>query len=380
MRVLSTLARRVLILVVIFAALAALTSPESGSQPSCEKGVGTFGAGAADSPRSPGRVLVRLGGRFGCPENAEWWFEYGTTPQLGQRTASNDSSVPVQAMSDGRVVVRTDVDGLAYGQTHYYRLMVRYPDGEVRDGTTGFIKVDPAPLRPPQRVSFRWSQPPTPRRTILDEIAVHDAPDGAIVTVSCSGSSLCKPFERRLALAGRSTVFRDWTVGPRGLISVVVGGRLAPTRTSIRPRPRSGPTLRTECGGYPVILATRCISVAAQSRGPRIQRLSISDVARASRVEVACRGPGCPPRDLSQFIVRPADDPYAQLTLRRYGGLGPGAELTVFVSRLSTYGLVRTFKVTRTAVKGSSYRCTPPAESRRIIDCPTKVPISVGRT
>ena len=53
---------------------------------------GTFGAGAADSPKLPGKVLVRFGGQFPCPENAEWRFEYGTTPQYGQRTtAENDT-------------------------------------------------------------------------------------------------------------------------------------------------------------------------------------------------------------------------------------------------------------------------------------------------
>ena len=77
----------------------------------------TFAAGGPDSPRIPGTVLVRFGGRVPCPDGAEWWFEYGPTATYGQRpTGLNDS---IEDLGRGFSVVRADVDGLQYGQTYH---------------------------------------------------------------------------------------------------------------------------------------------------------------------------------------------------------------------------------------------------------------------
>ena len=299
---------------------------------------------------------MRLGGRFACPEQAEWWFEYGPTPQYGQRTASNRSAVPPLA-ERGDLVVRTDVDGLAYRTTHYYRFVVRYPDGEIQAGSGGFVRMNPAPLRPPQRVSLEWSHRPTPARTILDQIAVLDAPAGALATVSCTGSRLCKLFEKKIVIGRRPTTFKNWRVRAPGFIIVGVSGRGGPTTTTIRPRPHRGPTSETSCGGYPVVLATRCLGVSLSSVGQHVRSLTVSNVVRGSRVQIACRGGGCPPSDFSEVIRRSSGSPYAQLALAGYTRMRPGATLRIFISRAQTYGLERTFNVTRRTVNGSPYRC-----------------------
>jgi hypothetical protein len=370
------------LLAVICSASAALTLADTRPPPDCGSTApaATFGAGVADSPSTPGRVLMRLGGRFSCPAGAEWWFEYGTTPDYGERTASNDAAVPVVTSSD-TATVRTDVDGLEYGQTYHYRLVVRYPDGEIQTGGDTVVTVRPGALRPPQRVSFSWSTRPTPERTTLDEVKVLDAPAGAKVTVSCvgPGSSLCKPFERKIVIGRRPTVFKDWSIRPPAYVSVVVGGQGVPTEARIHPRPRGGPRLETFCGGFPVALNTRCLSVALRSRGPRLQGLSISDVVRGTHVDVACRGPGCPSRDLSLSTGKPANGLYRDLVLRRYDRLQPGAELSVFVTRAPTYGVTRTFRVTPEKVVGGSYRCLAPTGPRLVVRCPREVPVTIGR-
>ena len=339
--------------------------------------VGTFAAGAADSPRLPGRVLARFGGRFACPENAEWWFEYGTTSQYGQRTASNDAAVPIQT-TRGEAVVRTDVDGLAYEQTYHYRLVVRYPDGSVVAGGDTIVRVRPGALRPPQRLAFRWSVRPTSARTVLDTVSVLDALPGSIVTVSCTGL-LCKPFERKIVLGSGPTVFQNWRFVAPGFLTVVVGGRGVGTVSTIRPRPRSGPAVATQCGGDPVAMPTRCAAVSLNYQGPRVRQLVVSDVARGSRVQIVCRGDGCPRRDFSQFVVTPAEHPYAKLTPRGYRGLRPGATLRVFITRRQTYGLTVSFRVTRDTVVRGPYRCLSRRVPLRPIACPRAQQVTTGR-
>lgn len=381
----AQLAAGTLTIAVIVGAVGAWAPADGGALPSCGSpprpaGAGTFGAGATDSPNRPGKVMARFGGRFSCPEGAEWWFEYGTTPAYGERTASNDAAVPVQD-TGGSAVVRTDVDGLEYGQTYHHELVVRYPDGDIERGGDTFVVVRPGPLRPPQRVTVTWSRRPTPERTILDQVSVLDAAPGAKVTVSCRGpgSAACKPFERRIVLGSRPTVFRNWRLSSPTYLSVVIAGKGMPTETQIHPRPRSGPRLETFCGGYPVVLNTRCVDVTLQSAGPQVRRLAITDVTRGSRVDVASRGPGCPGRDLGFPVITPRDDPYARLSWRRYNRLRAGAVLRVFITRANTYGLTRSFRVTRSAVVGGSYRCLARTEPRRIVACPTSAPVSTGR-
>lgn len=383
-----TRARRLRLLAIVSALIAAagaasgaLSQADAGPPPECaSRQVATFAAGGADSPRTPGRVLVRFGGRFACPDGAEWFFEYGTTAAYGERTASNDAAVPV-IESSGTATVRTDVDGLEYGQTYHYRLVVRYPDGEVQTGGDTVVTVRPGALRPPQRVSFSWTTPPTPRRTKLDEVKVLDAPAGATLTVSCDGpgSELCKPFERRIAIEDRPTVFRDWSVSPPGHLRVVVGGKGVSTEARILPRRDRGPRLETFCSGFPVALNTPCLSVALKSRGPQVRGLALSDLVRGTDVDIACRGPGCPPRDLSLSIGRPAGGLYRDLVLRRFDRLRPGAELTVLVTRPPTYGVKRTFRVTEEKVVGGSYRCLAPTGPSVTVRCPTAAPVTTGR-
>jgi hypothetical protein len=199
------------------------------------------------------------------------------------------------------------------------------------------------------------------------------------VTVSCTGSDLCKPFERKNVLGRGPTVFDDWRVSAPGLIRVVVAGKGVSTATTIRPRPRSAPEVQTECGGDPVAMGTRCVGVGVVFRGPRVRKLSISNVLRGSRVEAACRGEGCPARDVSLAIDRPAGDPYAQLALPDYNRLRPGATLRVFITRAETFGLARTFKVTRDTVIGGPYRCLSRTGARRVIACPTAPQVTTGR-
>jgi hypothetical protein len=355
----------------------ALAQGRCASAPSASRPA-TFGAGAADSPQLPGRVLVRFGGRFSCPENAEWWFEYGTSAQYGQRTESNDAAVPVLT-TRGAAVVRTDVDGLSYGQTYHYRLVVRYPDGAVETGADIVVRVRPGALRPPQRVAFSWSRRPTPSETRLDTVSVLDALPGSKATVSCAGAG-CKPFERRLVLGRGPTVFRNWRVQPPGHLTVVVAGKGVPTVTTIRPRPRSGPTLETECGGYPVqIGGLKCAAVSLTHRGRLVRRLSISNVTRGSAVQIACRGGGCPRRDFSELVQAPRARPYVDIAPRGYTGLRPGATLRVFITRPRTYGLTLIFRVTRETVIRGPYRCLSPRVPLRPIACPTAQQVTTGR-
>ena len=336
---------------------------------------GTFGAGAADSPRLPGRVLARLGGRFDCPDAAEWWFEYGPTPQYGLRTTSNDAAVPVQQTGQG-TVVRTDVDGLEYGRTYHYRLVVRSAGGSVAAGADAFVRVRSGALRPPQRVAFNWTKRPTPARTVLDTVSVLDALPGSIVTVSCTGP-LCKPFERRIVVGKRPTVFRDWRFRAPGFLTVVVGGRGVGTLTTIMPRPHSGPAIATQCGGFPVAMPTRCVGVSLSYQGPRVRRLRITYIARGSTVQIVCRGAGCPRRDLRQFVATPRT--YTNLAPRGFTRLRPGASLRVFVTRPQTYGLTVAFRVTRTTVERGPYRCLSRRVPLQPIPCPTAQQVTTGR-
>ena len=345
----------------------------AAAQSSCT--AGTFGAGAADSPRLPGRVLARLGGRFNCPGAAEWWFEYGPTPQYGQRTTSNDAALPVQETNQG-TVVRTDVDGLEYGRTYHYRLVVRSADGSVAAGSDTFVRVRPGALRPPQRVGFSWTRRPTPARTVLDTVSVLDALPGSIITVSCTGL-LCKPFERRIVVGKRPTVFRDWRFRAPGFLTVVVGGRGVGTVTTITPRPRSGPAIATQCGGFPVAMPTRCAAVSLNYRGPHVRRLLLTDIARGSTVRIVCRGAGCPRRDLRHFVATPRT--YTNLAPRGFTRLRPGASLRVFVTRPQTYGLTVAFRVTRTTVERGSYRCLSRRVPLQPVACPSAQQVTTGR-
>jgi hypothetical protein len=53
--------------------------------------------------------------------------------------------------------------------------------------------------------------------------------------------------------------------------------------------------------------------------------------------------------------------------------------LRVFITRANTYGLTRSFRVTRKAGVGGSYGCLARPEPRRIVACPTSAPVSAGR-
>jgi hypothetical protein len=105
----------------------------------------------------------------------------------------------------------------------------------------------------------------------------------------------------------------------------------------------------------------------------------LSDVARGSRVQIVCRGAGCPRRDFSQFVVTPAERPYAKLTPRGYRGLRPGATLRVFVTRPQTYGLTVSFHVTRDTVVRGPYRCLSRRVPLRPIACPRAQQVTTGR-
>ena len=339
---------------------------------------GTFGAGAADSPKLPGTVLVRFGGQFPCPENAEWWFEYGTTPQYGQRTtAENDTEE--QFGENGAVIVRANVDGLAYNQTYHYRLVVQYPDGAIETGADNVVRMRPGALRPPQRVGLRWSDRPTPAGTHLDTLSVLDALPGSMVTVSCAGEG-CKAPEQKLVLDGRPTVFRDWRVQPPDELRVVVAGRGIATVTTIRPRPRSGPVLETQCGGFPVeIGAIPCAAVSLTHRGADVGRFAITDVTRGSTVQIICRGRGCPASDFTKRVTASKDDPFVDVLPRGYGALRPGATLHVFITRPNTFGLTVRFRVTRKNVDRGPYRCLSPNVPLRRVACPTAPSVTTGR-
>jgi hypothetical protein len=339
---------------------------------------GTFGAGAADSPKLPGTVLARLGGRFPCPDNAEWWFEYGTTAQYGQRTTADNDTVE-EFGENGAVTVRADVDGLAYDQTYHYRLVVQYPDGAIETGADNVVRMRPGALRPPQRVAFQWRDRPTPAGTHLDTLSVLDALPGSKVTVSCADED-CKAPEQKLVLDRRPTVFRDWRVRPPDALRVVVAGRGIPTVTTIRPRPRKGPVLETECGGFPVeVGAIPCAAVSLTHRGADVRRLAITDVTRGSTVQIICRGPGCPASDFTKRVTAGNDEPFADILPRGYGALRPGASLHVFITRPYTFGLTVTFRVTRTNVDRGPYRCLSPKVPLRRVACPTVPSVTTGR-
>jgi hypothetical protein len=346
--------------------------------PSFASQVATFGAGGTDSPRVPGKVRVRFGGRVPCPDGAEWWFEYGPTVSYGQQTTSlNDSS---EDLSEGFSVVRTDVDGLDYLQTYHYRFVVRYPDGEVQAGADAVVRVRPSALRPPQRVTVRSAGTPASGPTKVERISVLDAPRGSKVTVSCLESPACPRPERKLVLGSGPTIFDDRTVPADAYLTVIVAGRGMPTLTTITPRPRALPQVATECGGVPVALGTPCLGIVVQSQGARVRRLSLTDVPRGARVEISCRGDeSCPRSDLSLVVSRPADDPYAQLTPPGYTRLRPGAKVRVFITRPLTFGVTRSFTVTGRDVVGGSYRCLSRGAALRVIACPTAAPVTTGR-
>ena len=338
----------------------------------------TFGAGAVDSPKSPGRVLARLGGQFPCPENAEWWFEYGTTPQYGQRTTADNDTVEDYGRN-GAVTVRADVDGLAYNQTYHYRVVVQYPDGAIETGADNVVRMQPGALRPPQRVGLRWSERPTPAGTHLDTLSVLDALPGSKVTVSCTGED-CKEPEQKLVLDQRPTVFRDWRMQPADELRVVVAGRGIATVTTIRARPHGGPVLETECGGFPVAIgAIPCAAVSLTHHGPDVGRFAITDVTRGSTVQIVCRGRGCPPSDFTKRITASKDEPFVDVSPRGYGGLRPGATLHVFITRPNTFGLTVRFRVTRRDVDRGPYRCLSPKVPLRRVACPTAPSVTTGR-
>jgi hypothetical protein len=339
---------------------------------------GTFGAGAADSPKLPGTVLVRFGGRFPCPDDAEWWFEYGTTPQYGQHTTAENDTVE-DFGENGAVTVRADVDGLAYNQTYHYRLVVRYPDGAIETGADNVVRMRPGALRPPQRVGLRWSERPSPAGTHLDTLSVLDALPGSKVTVSCTGDR-CNAPQQKLVLNRRPTVFRDWRVQPPDALRVVVAGRGIPTVTTIRPRPHRGPVLETECGGFPVeVGAIPCPAVSLTHRGADVGRFAITDVTRGSTVQIICRGDGCPPSDFTKRVTASKDEPFVDIRPRGYGALRPGATLHVFITRPKTFGLAVRFRVTRESVDRSPYRCLSPNVPLRRVACPTAPSVSTGR-
>jgi hypothetical protein len=90
---------------------------------------------------------------------------------------------------------------------------------------------------------------------------------------------------------------------------VVIAGKGMPTETQIHPRQRSGPRLATFCGGYPVVLETRCVDVTLRSAGPQVWRLAITDVTRSSRVDVAAAGPDARAKISGSPSSRPARIP-----------------------------------------------------------------------
>ena len=166
-------------------------------------------------------------------------------------------------------------------------------------------------------------------------------------TVSCTGL-LCQPFERKIVLGSGPTVFRDWQFAAPGLLTVVVGGR-GVGRELDPAAPGQRPAVATQCGGDPVACLRGAPRCRAVPRAP-VRRLVVSDVARGSRVQIVCRGDGCPRRDFSQFVVTSAEHPYVKLAPRGYRGLRPGATLRVFITRKQTYGLTVSFRVTRETV------------------------------
>ena len=280
---------------------------------------------------------------------------------------------------NGAVIVRANVDGLAYDQTYHYRLVVQYPDGSDRDrsGQRGAHAAGCVAAAAASRI--RWSDRPTPARTHLDTLSVLDALPGSMVTVSCAGEG-CKAPEQKLVLDGGRQSSATGACSRR--MSCGWWSPAAASRRSRRSRHArtAAPSSRPSAVASPLRSARSAAPPCrSHTAGPNVGRFAITDVTRGSTVQIICRGRGCPRQRLHQARHRQQGRPVRRRLPRGYGALRPGATLHVFITRPNTFGLTVRFRVTREDVDRGPYRCLSPNVPLRRVACPTAPSVTTGR-
>jgi hypothetical protein len=148
-------------------AAALLLLPSTGIAEEGEEGKGAPSAGrvgatevATDSARVAGTVQLGKG-------SASYWFEYGTTPALGQRTAVGVATHE-QDDKQHQVAVTRVLAGLAPATTYYVRLVASSSSGRGAGSPTSFSTAAGAPGAPPQAPE----QPPVgpPASTVAPQL------------------------------------------------------------------------------------------------------------------------------------------------------------------------------------------------------------------
>jgi hypothetical protein len=211
---------------------------------------------------------------------------------------------------------------------------------------------------------------------VLDTVSVLDALPGSIVTVSCTGP-LCKPFDRRIVVGKRQTVFRDWRFRAPGFLTVVVGGRGVGTLTTITPRPHSGPAIATQCGGFPVAHADALRGRVAEL--PRPARASAPHHRPRPRLDGTDRLPRRRlPAARPQAVRRHAAHVHEPRAARVHAA--PAGRVAARIRHAAAD--VRAdvaFRVTRTTVERGPYRCLSRRVPLQPIPCPTAQQVTTGR-
>ncbi len=352
-------------------AAASVAAPASAQGPPTVATLGTGYFEIVYDPGGPDYSIVLRGSVNPHGQPTRYYFDYGTSTAYGQRRptepAGGDAGSGTVAGEVSNSVAVSD--GIRQGVTYHYRVVAVNASG-TSFGADRTFRVEGV-LRPPSRVGFALAARPG-RRTRFGALLLSDAPRGTRVVVRTCRRT-CRTVQRFTSTRRRHRFFRNRSLSPGQRVQVEArqpNGYGALTQLRIR---RGRPPDRSESCLAPDRGPSPCLAIRVFNVGPRIRFLRIQGVAAFARVEVRCRGRGCPfgasvrrTRSLDGRALRLG----ASFTFRGLGRLRPGAVLQVYVTRLNTVGTYQRIVVGRSGVSLGAYRCIRRGSLRRLISCP----------
>lgn len=323
-------------------------------------------------PGGPDYSVVLRGSVNPHGQATRYYFDYGTTTAYGQRWPTDPGGGDAGSGTVAREVsnsISVRFDGIRQGVTYHYRVVAVNGSG-VSVGADRTFRVEGV-LRPPSRVGFALAARPG-GRTRFGALLLSDAPRGTRVVVRTCRRT-CRIALRFTSTRRRHRFFRNRSLSPGQRVQVEArqpNGYGALTQLRIR---RGRAPDRSESCLAPDRGPSPCLAIRVFNVGPRIRFLRIQGVAAFARVEVRCRGRGCP-FGASVRRTRSLDGREQRLgksfTFRGLGRLRPGAVLQVYVTRLNTVGTYQRIRVGRSSVSLGAYRCIRRGSLRRLIGCP----------
>jgi hypothetical protein len=320
-------------------------------------------------PGGPDYAVVLRGTVNPNGQPTRYFFDYGTTTAYGQRQPTDPGGSDAGLGTTAKEVSQS-VSGLGEGLkqdvTYHYRVVGVNASG-ASYGADRTFRVTGV-LRPPSRVGFGLSSQPTARRTRIGFLVLSDAPRGTQVSVrTCRGG--CGAAQRFTATKRKHRFFKGKSLRPGQSVEVEArqpNGYGVLTKLKIR---RGRLPDRTESCLAPGRKPAPCLAIRVFNVGSSIRFLKVLAVRDYARVEVRCRGGGCPFG--AEVDKTRSTSSLKSFVYRGFGRLRAGAVLQVYVTRLNTVGFYQRIVVGRGSVSLGAYRCIKRGSLRRLLRrCP----------